>query len=220
MFDLRSYEGLASTQYVLDASCVSEAALASMVTVTGTGAVALSALNVAGGRVNMTTSSSDTAAVTLPVTFGNVSGSVAAWAVEVEGLRTNGLRSDVALEVFQSSGGTGSTGLSWTNAGLKVSTTTSDATPTLQAGNFRHMDDIRAGVLVEVPGGTSSAFATGYVGGTLAQTGAGVYASGLMSARIRSAGSYDTATPSVVSFRRLTLTCIWGAPGGPVTKVF
>lgn len=220
MFDLRAYQGRATTRYVFDASCVSGATLAAASTTTGAGATSLSPLTVAGGRINLMTGVGDTAAVTLPVTFGNVSGSVAAWAVEVEGLRTNGLRSDVALEVFQSSGGTGATGLSWTNAGLKVFTTTSDATPTLQAGNFRHMDDIRAGVLVEVPSGTSSAFATGYVGGTLARTGAGVYASGLISARIRSAGSYDSTTPSVVSFRRLTLTCIWGTNGGPVSKVF
>lgn len=217
MFDLRAYEGLARTRYVLDASCVTAATLASMATVTGTGAVGLSTLNVPGGRINLTTSTNDTAEVKLPVRFGNSGGSVAAWAVEVEGLRTNGLRSEVALEISEANGS--GTGLLWNNSGIAVSTTTGVTTPTLQAGNFRNMDDIRAGVLVEVPGGTSSAFATGYVGGTLARTATGVHASGFLSPRIRVAGSYDAAAASVVSFRRLTLTCIWGTAGGPITKV-
>jgi len=216
MFDLRAYEGLARTRYVLDASCVTAAALASLTTATGTATAALAALNVPGGRINLTTKTGEAATVTLPVTFGNSAGSVAAWALEVEGLRTNGERSEVALELAQTNG-SGITGLKWDNAGWAVSTTGTATVPTLQAGNFRHVDDLRAGVLVEVPGSSATARATGYVGGTMARTGEGAHASGMISARFRSSGSYSDAA-SVVSFRRLILTCIWGVAGDPLTK--
>ena len=218
MFDLLAYEGLARTRYVLDASCVTAATLAGLTTTTGAATAALSALNVPGGRINLTTKTDETATVTLPVAFGNSAGSVAAWALEVEGLRTNGERSEVVVE-FAQTNGSGITGLRWDNAGWAVSTTGSAVVPTLQSGNFRHADDLRAGVLVEVPFTSSRATATGYVGGTMANTGEGVHASGMISARIAARGSYSEAA-SVVSFRRLTLTCIWGAVGDPITKVY
>lgn len=218
MFDLRAYEGLARTRYVLDASCVTAATLASMTTTTGAATAALSALNVPGGRINLTTKAGEDATVALPVAFGNSAGSVAAWALEVEGLRTNGERSEVALGFYQTNG-SGLTGLKWDDAGWAVTTTGSAVVPTVQSGNFRHADDLRAGILVEVPGASSRATATGYVGGTMANTGDGVHSSGMHSARIRASGSYSTAA-SVVSFRRLTLTCIWGTSGDPITRVY
>lgn len=217
MFDLRAYEGLARTRYVLDASCVTASTLAGLATTTGAATATLSPLNVPGGRVNLTTKAGEAATVTLPVAFGNNAASLAAWAIEVEGLRTNGERSEVAVE-FAQTNGSGLTGMKWDNAGWSVSTTGTATVPTLQSGNFRHADDLRVGLLVEVPTSSARATAVGYVGGTMAATGEGVHASGMLSARIRASGSYSAAA-SVVSFRRLTLTCFWGTAGDPITKV-
>lgn len=218
MFDLRAYDGLARTRYVLDASCVTDATLSSLATTTGAATVTLSPLTVPGGRVNLNTKIGEDATVTLPVAFGNSQSSVVAWAIEVEGLRTNSERSEVVME-FAQTNGPGRTGMKWDNAGWAVSTTNSATGPILQAGNFREAADLRVGLIVEVPITTSLATATGYVGGTMASTGPGVFASGTVAPRIRASGSYSAAA-SIVSFRRLTLTCFWGTAGDPITKVF
>lgn len=217
MFDLTAFEGMARTRYVLDASCVSAATLAANSTVSGAGTVTLSPLNVAGGRITMSTGSNDMATVTYPVQFGSTQRSVLAWMVEVEGLSTNGIRGTVRVEAAQTAG-SGNTGLAWSDNGVRMNTTAPDVTlPTIQEGSFQDMSNGRAGVLVDASGGTTSAVAYGYLGGTMVRTGQGVHTAGFLSGRIRSVG----ATPGTaeVSFRRLTVTVIWGVPGDTLTQV-
>lgn len=215
-FNLDAFEGLATTEYILDASTVSSTTLASMATKTGTGSVTLDGtLNTPGGRIKLNTSTTgDTATIKLPLSFGNVSGSVVGWEYSLLGVSSTTERSELDLSTRVSS--TNFQNILWNSVGItgNVAASSGETTQIIKQGAFNVLESADMGFLVDYRTTTLRNFKA-HVGGTqveiLSPGLGGVYAPDL---------TLTGNGTNSVTFRQMNLKVFWGVKGEKITKLY
>lgn len=220
VFNLDKYAGLARTEYIVDASVISSAVLASMVANTGGATTELApTLVTPGGRILMSApASADKSVLTIPVTFGNVGGSLKAWMVELSGLFCNTSRPTLQLRASSNSSETKYNGLKWDSSGVILEAIDESSTYNSQVakeGNFFTTDRTDMGFLVDYQNPTVKSLQGHFGYARVAQEL--VSTQGTHSVRLTNIGG---TSPSVIGFKQLKLTCFWGTHGETVTKVF
>ena len=215
---LTKYEGLAVTEYILDASIVSPETLSKFSKNSQSGTTSKSPLTSAGGKITLnTTSTSDTAAIELPDTPGNSSSSILGLYLEVIGLTCASNRGNLDVG-FLSPTKDGWTKILWDRYGIRLTTTNASPTDEWVAKvSSSETYNSTVGLFVEIPGGTSTARATGWFGGTEVSNGPGVFASGLLTPTVAIRGTTD---PASVSIQRMTMGVVWNIPGSTIQKIY
>lgn len=206
-------KGLAATRWILDASTILRNDLAPYARWSSGGSVLTSDLNVPGGQFTLGGGQADSyAALFSPFQFGNATGSLRAWSVEVETMGCQGSRGVVEVGAFSSVYPDLRSSIRWDNEGMLL-IPGDIADRTIKLGNFKETAGMNAGVLVEVPDGTASAVATGWVGGVEVKSGPGTFASGMLNCGITHRGIGE------ISLRSLAVTAYWSIAGDMITKV-
>lgn len=207
------FKGLAATRWILDASTILRNDLAPYARWSSGGSVLTSDLNVPGGQFTLGGGQADSyAALFSPFKFGNSAGSLRAWSVEVETMGCQGSRGVVEVGAFSSTYDDLRTSIRWDDTGmLLIPGNIQDST--IKLGNFKQTAGVNAGTLVEVPDGTASAVATGWVGGVEVKSGRGAFASGMLDCGITHSGVGE------ISLRSLVVTAYWSVAGDMITKV-
>lgn len=207
------FKGLAATRWILDASTILRNDLTPYAEWSSGGSVLTSDLNVPGGQFTLGGSQADSyAAIFSPFKFGNSNGSLRAWSVEAETMGCQGSRGVVEVGAFGTSSPGPRTSVRWEDTGMLLIPGDLPSR-TIKLGNFKQTAGMNAGVLVEVPGGTSSAVATGWVGGVEVKSGPGAFASGMLNCGITHRGVGE------ISLRSLVVTAYWSIAGDMITKV-
>lgn len=215
-FDSLVYQGLASTTYILDASACNATTLNSLTTKTGGGDVTLaSPLTGAGGAITLaTTSSGDTATVKMPITFGNILGSVVGWRVELIGVASTTSRTSLTLSAKASP--TNLQAITWDSSGISGSTTYSgeSSTQMIKSGAFNTLVAADMGFQVDYRSQQLRNY-TAHVGGSRVNIVSPLLG-GTYTPEVALVGSGINS----VSFRQFKVQVFWGTRGDAISKVY
>lgn len=223
MFNLDKWAGLVRTEYVLDGSTVDAAVLASMATVTGTGAVSVATpFTTPGGQLRLAVgATAGKATIILPPQLGNgAGGTLAAVAVEIAGISYTNLRPTLKAELIQQgSGDPKRYGIRNDEMGAHLIAYPGGAgvetVKTVMAGNLVDQKDAACGMLYDF-GAQSMQAHFGYSPASNAFSMGGTWKLAI-SNETKASPAYYSHT---LGIRQIRFTCIWGVPGGSIQRVY
>lgn len=215
-FDLTGYNGLATTEFIIDASAIDAGVLDDHATTTGSGVVhKQSNLTTPGGQVTLSTGEDGSAAVGFPVRFVSSLGSLRAVVLEVFGLECSTSRGQTDLKLYR--GDSLGAGLRWDDSGAVIEAATSSGqtlAATAKDGNFNNVASTDAGIFCDVSEPRANPV-LGHFGAAKVSTPPEADLRGLWQGRLSVAGAEAS-----ISFRQLRLTLMWGIPGDITRKVY